>query len=265
MAAQWKTTRLDSVEELFATLGALQSKGWLFRGQSKDRGALFASIDRSPRDKLTRPEKLALERRSIETYRSAARDFASQGEEQAMVDDFVALMVLRHYGVPTRLLDWTGSPLVAAFFSASNSPDSDAEIWTFNEPLYESEGAKQWMKYPETTTCGTGAPEHFAAGLTAFKADLAFDWFICAFYPAGFPRQHAQSGAYSMTAQFSQDHRDHIAQILKAPEHFHRYVFPAGLKPLVLEALRERHGVWHGALFPDSAGAAETAKRLFDC
>lgn len=263
MAAQWETTRITTVEGLFEALGALQRKRWLFRGQSRDRGTLRPTIDRGHLDALPRAEKLTLERRSIQTFRSAALFFASPGEQHAMIDDFVALMVLRHYGVPTRLLDWTASPLVAAFFAAHSSPDSDGEIWSFNEPLYEPEGAKQWLDHPETTTCGTGNPANFAAGLTAFKVDLSFDWFICAFYSAGFPRQHAQSGAYSMTAQFSQDHAEHIARILKAPEHYHRYVLAAGIKPRILAALQEAHGLWLGRLFPDSAGAAETAKRLF--
>ena len=259
----WETTRVETVDRLFADLLEREGKGWLFRGQSKDHGTLYATIDRDPLDSLPRSEKLTLERESIETYRSAARVFATAGEQQAMTDDFIALMVLRHYGAPTRLLDWTGSPLVAAYFAAYSHPDSDGEIWSFDRPLYEREGAKQWIAHPETTFCGTGDPDHFAAALTAFKVDLSFDWFICIFYGAGFPRQLAQAGAYSMTAQFLQNHADHIARILGASEHYRRFVLPARLKNQVLTVLRETHGIWHGRLFPDSAGAAETAKRLF--
>ncbi len=89
---------------------------------------------------LARIKKLALERRSINIFKSTARYFADPGEQGALVDDIVALMVLRHYHVPSRLLDWSLSPWVAAYFAVSNHDDKDGEIWAFDHDLYAKNG-----------------------------------------------------------------------------------------------------------------------------
>jgi FRG domain len=179
-----------------------------------------------------------------------------------LADDIGALMVLRYYGVRTRPLDWSSSPWVAAYFAVEEADGDDGEIWGFDEPSYEREGAQQWRKWPETTVGGSGDRERFEAKLTAFRLEEPPDWFICAFYRLGFPRMKAQQSAFSMTARFGKDHAEAIATLLKSSER-QRYVGPNALKPRLREFLRDRHGIWRGSLFPDSAGAAETADVVF--
>jgi FRG domain len=148
----WYTTTLTSEAEALRVFTELRGKRWLCRGHSTRYGGLMSSIDREPRQNRSRLEKLTLERQSIDLFRSTARFFAARGERGALADDIVALMVLRHYGVPTRLLDWSLSPDVAAYFAVCCHDEVDGEIWSFSEPDYETLGKEQWGKWPETTT-----------------------------------------------------------------------------------------------------------------
>ncbi len=233
------------------------------RGQSRRYGGLVPSIDREPRQNLSRLEKLSLERQSVDLFRSTARFFTDTGEQGALTNDITALMVLRHYGVPTRLLDWSMSPWVAAYFAICHHDGEDGEIWSFDEHHYELEGGKQWKQWPETTADGSGNGAKWDPRLTAFSLSEPPDWFVCGFYDVGFPRQNAQHGVYSMTARFGCDHRSAIAGVLREPSRYQLYIVDAVLKPILRDFLREKHGIWRGTLYPDSAGAADTARAVF--
>jgi hypothetical protein len=256
----WNTTTLTSEADVLQLLLEMQGSCWLSRGHSRCHESLVPSLDRDPFRGLGRSEKLERERRSMDQFRSTARFFSSPGEQAALVDDFIALMVLRHHGVPTRLLDWSASPYVAAYFAVCGHDQVDGELWSFSHLDYAREGKQQWRRWPETTTDRSGDDDKFEAGLTAFMLEEPPKWVVALFYPAGFPRQNAQRGAYTLTAQFSLDHATALKDLLVDPSRYQRYVVSAGLKKELRETLHQKHGIWRGSLFPDSAGAAETAR-----
>lgn len=46
------------------------------------------------------------------------------------------LEIAQHFGVPTRLLDFTQNPLVALYFACSDLRNTQASVWIINEPAY---------------------------------------------------------------------------------------------------------------------------------
>lgn len=99
---------------------------WWFRGHANSDWDLLPTVRRGF---SAEQEK----RFANEFYVKAATRHPSCPES----DDYAGwLQLMQHYGLPTRLLDWSRSPLVAAFFATENGqryskthPDKDACIW----------------------------------------------------------------------------------------------------------------------------------------
>src|SRR6266567_9078048 len=81
---------------------------WIFRGVSAPDHYPVPSIGR---EKQYGPYKRAQEERLFRAFKDRVVAIAPTG----VFDDWQWLAYAQHVGVPTRLLDWSTSPLIAAF------------------------------------------------------------------------------------------------------------------------------------------------------
>lgn len=106
--------------------------GWAFRGQQHARWHLESSLSRYMRAYvLDRNEWRAREERAIRVFRRKAHNFL--GQPELLANDLRCLALMQHHGAPTRLLDFTKSPFVAAFFALERGTD-DSAIFALNTP-----------------------------------------------------------------------------------------------------------------------------------
>ena len=132
--------RVKSWKELVRFLQRLAPIDMACRGQDQNYGGSIRSrFDRClelSRTDLT--AYLRAERAVSQRFREHAPIYLSEVERRYLKSHWVQLIVMQHYGVPTRLVDWTKSPWVAAFFAVSSGWDSDGCIYGFRRDRLES-------------------------------------------------------------------------------------------------------------------------------
>ena len=123
------TTSLDSLSRYLTEVARLRAsaKGPLwFRGASRLTHELIPSLYRHPKIRDA-ASSIELERKLITRFRQRSLPYHSRD----LSDDWDAMFFMQHYGVPTRLLDWTENPLTALHFAlmtAQRAKRSDGKL-----------------------------------------------------------------------------------------------------------------------------------------
>src|SRR5262249_28721490 len=106
-----------------------QNRGWLYRGQSED-WRLRTAIERALNHwDIDLNKATSIERQSIREFRRRLRD---PEYHRVHNDTLFCLALMQHHGAPTRLLDCTYSPYIAAAFAIDRGIVSKTPvIWCF--------------------------------------------------------------------------------------------------------------------------------------
>ncbi len=132
------TAEVSTIDELLQFVNSLYQKHGLrlwYRGEENAALTLVPSIQRSKK-------RIDSERYITNDFYIRARQILNNPPAKHNYAGWVSLM--QHYGMPTRMLDWSRSPLIAVFFATETYkqvPETDAGVWVLAPGLLnEMEG-----------------------------------------------------------------------------------------------------------------------------
>ena len=114
---------------------------WIYRGQQDASWQISSSFERlvAPmyRDVILNSEKMlrGKELSAIAEFKARVwNDVSVQSQ-----NNFAWLMLMRHQGVPTRLVDFTESAAIALYFATESMADTDFAVWALNrDAIYDT-------------------------------------------------------------------------------------------------------------------------------
>lgn len=195
----------------------------LFRGQSVKGNLLPGIARRDPKEDTTENEKKLLKQLSLQ----GASLLANVGSS-----DLDLLVAAQHYGLKTRLLDWSTNPLAALWFACNDRSNGDVYVYALEADSLLEEDV--YSKNPFTT-----------ARTSVIQARL------------NNARINAQNGWFTLH-RYSKSSGRFVAldRNPNAVKHLHQFKVPATRCAELLKSL-DRHGVCARTLLPDLAGLCQ--------
>ena len=119
-----ETVEIKKFDELLEAFESQKTgQNFVYRGVSNSNFELITSLGRCE-SALGRPIA-RLESRLVKLFKESSIPYL----EHTPNNELEWLAVAQHYGLPTRLLDWTYNPLVATYFAIESTPDNDGAIY----------------------------------------------------------------------------------------------------------------------------------------
>jgi len=103
--------------------------GWLYRGQSDESWGLLPKAGRAPYNDSPR-----YDHRFLAWCREAVTYVKNFPE-----NDWERLALAQHHGLATNLLDWTGNPLISAYYACCEFEDKNGVIYCYFPTQYITE------------------------------------------------------------------------------------------------------------------------------
>jgi hypothetical protein len=231
----------------------------VYRGVSEKTDHLLTSLDRL--SSIDQPHlKGHLEEHLL-------RNFIRYGHpmlKDAGEDLWQVMVTAAQHGLPTRLLDWTQSPLIAAHFATMNpEPESDRIIWKLNWKRVHQQFGLPDVAFLVQDLGRVLKERGFEASWAFLNAnEEKGKAFVCLLEPPAFtPRLEVQSGAFTLASSKTKSLETILAEAGVA-DALEQFVIPAPRVNFIRDqldicAVDERH------LFPDLDGIAAGLRRYY--
>ncbi|AIQ29305.1 hypothetical protein P40081_14945 [Paenibacillus sp. FSL P4-0081] len=232
----------DLLKHLKPNIGAYDGPIW-YRGQSDKTWKLEPSY--------ARVSNRVSESNLIKKFKQSATMLLNP----LPANEFNWLFIMQHHGVPTRLLDWSESPLTALYFCASGEADKDGALWVLLPvELNKHSNIEPTYTYDipsfEDVLLKNYSPESIAGETTSKLYPLA------AIAPRNSTRMQSQLGAFTI------DHRnDSTIENIGDKKHVWRYIVPSSCKQSILEEL-SLLGISKFQLFPEMQSIGEILRSV---
>lgn len=211
-----------------------------FRGQANAAWQLQPSLAR-------RADALKKEKMLIKRFVQTASPYLTDNFPKTTWD---WIFLMQHHRVPTRLLDWTESPLVGLYFAVSGEPTDAASLWCLDPLKLNKEARLKFSFDLELPAFGSDdkfldnyLPDQLEAGVSELFP-------IAAIGQRNSRRMIAQAGTFTI------NHLKHNPiEEIGEQKHIWRYIVPPDAKQEILTEL-EYLGYSEMRMFPevDSAG-----------
>ena len=167
------------------------------------------------------------------------------------------LFLMQHYGVPTRLLDWSESPLVALYFSIENHghhSNTDAALWVLRpSELNKNAGINDGDEAFFIPSFEDSELENYSVEILAQNSRNKLKP-LATIATRNNPRIQAQHGVFTI------HHHDRIAlELVGDMTHIIKYIIPNECKATISKQL-SLLGIRKFQLFPELASIGDIIK-----
>lgn len=243
-----ETVQIASWNEFVALTS--ECDGWAFRGLRDADWPLLSSLSRYLQNYVhDKTSWRSREERAFRIFRRKAHNYLP--DASVLDDDIRCLALMQHHGAPTRMLDFTKSPFVAAFFALERAVKNSA-VFALDTP-------RLWMATPinNATLHRDMIDPRIPGNFERYFATNANDimW-------VGEPDQMdrrlvAQSGTFVVPGVLDKPIDEIIQQYETGPAMIRKFILPASIRKEAMLALY-RMNITHATLFPDLDGLSRS-------